>query len=86
MRIASTIRLAATTAIIAGSLFAAVASARPPGIMYMHRFYSDASHTTQVGFYVDRCRNGDVVASPVNGTTSPYSTQEAVGSCPGGYW
>jgi len=26
------------------------------------------------------------VAAPVHGTTSPYYTLEAVGSCPGGYW
>lgn len=79
------------TILIAGALVAAAAlsgaaSAKPPGIMYHRTFYSDATLTTQVGWYIDRCWNGNVVASPVHGTTSPYYTLEAVGQCPGGYW
>lgn len=57
-----------------------------PGLLYHRTFYSDATMTTQVGWYIDRCWNGNVVASPVHGTTSPYYTLEAVGECPGGYW
>ncbi|SJM56472.1 hypothetical protein FM111_05355 [Brevundimonas diminuta 3F5N] len=54
--------------------------------MYHRTFYSDATLTVEVGWYIDRCSNGRVVAAPVHGTTSPYYTLEAVGSCPGGYW
>jgi len=86
MKIASTIRTAGVAAIILGSALAAAASARAPGIMYFRTFYSDATLTTQVGWYRDGCSNGNVVATPVHGTTSPYYTLEAVGSCPGGYW
>lgn len=86
MKAFSTIRLFAVSAVIAGSALAATATAKAPGIMYFRTFYSDATLTTQVGFYRDRCSNGHVVASPVSGTTSPFYTLEAVGSCPGGYW
>lgn len=86
MKIASTIRVTAVIALIAGSAVAAAASARAPGIMYHRTFYSDATLTTQVGFYRDRCWNGNVVAAPVNGVTSPYYTLEPIGECPGGYW
>ena len=86
MKIASTIRTAAVAAVIVGSALAAAASARAPGIMYHRTFYSDASLTTQVGWYRDGCWNGNVVATPVHGTTSPYYTLEGIGSCPGGYW
>lgn len=86
MKIASTIRLTAVAALVAASAVAAAASARAPGIMYHRTFYSDATLTTQVGFYRDRCWNGNVVASPVNGVTSPYYTLEPIGECPGGYW
>lgn len=86
MKIASTIRTAGVAAVILGSALAAAASARAPGIMYFRTFYSDATLTTQVGWYRDGCSNGNVVATPVHGTTSPYYTLEAVGSCPGGYW
>jgi len=86
MKALSTIRLAVVSAVIAGAALGATATAKAPGIMYFRTFYSDETLTTQVGFYRDRCWNGNVVASPVNGTTSPYYTLEAVGSCPGGYW
>ncbi len=54
--------------------------------MYHRTFYSDATMTVQVGWYRDKCWNGNVVASPVQGVTSPYYTLEAIGSCSGGYW
>lgn len=83
MKFAKSLVIAAvlTTAAVSGA-----ATAMPPGIMYHLTFYSDATHTEQVGWYIDRCWNGNVVASPVHGTTSPYYTLEAVGECPGGYW
>ncbi|MFS0712045.1 hypothetical protein [Brevundimonas phoenicis] len=74
------------TVAAATSLLSAGAGAQSPGIMYHRTFYSDATLTVQVGWYIDRCSNGRVVAAPVHGTTSPYYTLEAVGSCPGGYW
>ena len=79
------------TILIAGALVTAAAlsgaaTAQPPGIMYHRTFYSDATLTSQVGWYIDHCWNGNVVASPVHGRTSPYYTLEAVGQCPGGYW
>jgi hypothetical protein len=86
MKALSTIRLVAVSAIIAGAALGATATAKAPGTMYFRTFYSDATLTTQVGFYLDRCSNGHVVPSPVSGTTSPFYTLEAVGSCPGGYW
>ena len=86
MKLKSTVRLVALGAALGASAFAAAATAKAPGIMYFRTFYSDATLTTQVGFYRDRCSNGNVVASPVNGTTSPFYTLEAIGSCPGGYW
>ncbi len=73
-------------AALIASTFGAAASARAPGLMYYRTFYSDATLTTQVGWYVDGCSSGNVVSTPVHGTTSPYYTLEAVGDCPGGYW
>ncbi len=72
--------------LLATAALAGAATAKPPGIMYHRTFYSDATLSTQVGWYIDRCWNGNVVASPVHGTTSPFFTLEAVGECPGGYW
>ncbi|MDK2747833.1 MAG: hypothetical protein KYX67_10975 [Brevundimonas sp.] len=86
MNMKSTVRLAAVGAVLALSALSAAATAKAPGLMYHRTFYSDETLTTQVGFYRDRCVNGNVTASPVNGTTSPYYTLEAIGSCPGGYW
>ncbi|WP_087139783.1 hypothetical protein [Brevundimonas diminuta] len=74
------------SAVAASSLLSVGAGAQSPGIMYHRTFYSDATLTVEVGWYIDRCSNGRVVAAPVHGTTSPYYTLEAVGSCPGGYW
>ena len=70
----------------ATSLLSVGAGAQSPGVMYHRTFYSDATLTVQVGRYIDRSANGRVVAAPVHGTTTPYYTLEAVGSCPGGYW
>ena len=81
-------------AVLAASVLAASvmvvssAGARAPGVMYHHTFYSDATLTTQVGWYRDACWNGNVVASPVQGVTSPYYTLEPIGQCKrvgGGY-
>ncbi len=71
---------------MATSALSVGAGAKAPGIMYHRTFYSDATMTVQVGWYRDKCSNGNVVASPVHGVTSPYYTLEAIGSCPGGYW
>lgn len=86
MNISSTLRFAMAAAVLSGSVFAAAATAQTPGIMYFRTFYSDATLTTQVGFYRDRCSGNRVVASPVHGVTSPFYTLEPIGSCPGGYW
>lgn len=82
------VKLAVLTASIlaASTMTVSGAGARVSGIMYHHTFYSDATMTTQVGWYRDKCWNGYVQATPVHGTTSPYYTLEAIGSCPGGYW
>ena len=69
------------TALTGGSV-----GAQSSSTMYLRIFYSDASLTTVVGTYTDRCRGNTAVASPVNGIVTPYYTLEAVGSCPGGYW
>ena len=70
------------------SAFGPAATAQTGGIMYHHTFYSDATLTTQVGWYRDRCWNGYVQATPVNGTVTPYYTLEPIGRCAfggGGY-
>lgn len=80
------VKLAVIAALLATAAFSGAATAKTGGLMYHRTFYSDATMTTQVGWYIDRCWNGTVMASPVHGTTSPYYTLEAVGTCPGGYW
>ncbi|OMG58381.1 hypothetical protein [Brevundimonas sp. ZS04] len=82
-KIRNAVLLASVTA--ATSLLSFGAGAQSPNIMYHRTFYSDATLTVQVGWYRDKCWNGRVVASPVQGVTSPYYTLEAIGSC-GGYW
>lgn len=72
MRIAKYAALAASV-LAASTMIASSAGARAPGIMYHRTFYSDATLTTQVGWYRDGCWNGNVVASPVQGVTSPTS-------------
>ncbi|GEM_PF-496544 len=87
MRIAKYAALAASV-LAASTMIASSAGARAPGIMYHRTFYSDATLTTQVGWYRDGCWNGNVVASPVQGVTSPYFTLEPIGECKktgGGY-
>ena len=79
-------KLLVIATLLATAALSGAASAMSPGLLYHRTFYSDATMTTQVGWYIDRCWNGNVVASPVHGTTSPYYTLEAVGECPGGYW
>lgn len=85
MKIAKRVVLAASI-LAAATMVSSGAGARTSGIMYHHTFYSDASMTTQVGWYRDKCWGNYVQATPVHGTTSPYYTLEAIGSCPGGYW
>jgi hypothetical protein len=47
----------------------------------IYTFYSDASHTTEIGWRYIRC-NGTATTS---GSTSPYYTSEIVDVCCGSY-
>ncbi len=55
----------------ATSLLSVGAGAQSPGVMYHRTFYSDATLTVQVGWYIDRCANGRVVAAPFTGPPRP---------------
>jgi hypothetical protein len=84
MRTATRAVLAA--ALLAVSLAPMGAQARVAELMYFKTYYSDATLTTVVGFRRDGCNNGRVSAGPIVGSSSPYYLEEAIGTCPGGYW
>lgn len=66
---------------------AEVAAQFGPQLYYSYEFYSDASHTSMVGYYYQTCVNGTIYTPMVTGTTSPYYVREAIGRCPGlGPW
>jgi hypothetical protein len=59
---------------IGGSLAAAPAIAQytQSQIMYERYYYSDASHTEQVGYEADRCTRYGVGGSPTDGIETAY--------------
>lgn len=79
-------RAALAAAVLAAALASTGANARVAELMYFKTYYSDASLTTAIGFRRDGCNNGRVSAGPLVGSSSSYYVEEAVGSCPGGYW
>lgn len=81
-----TTRAVLAAAVLAAALASTGANARVAELMYFKTYYSDATMTTTVGFRRDGCNNGRVSAGPIIGTSSPYYTEEAIGTCPGGYW
>jgi len=85
MRIFKTV--AALGVIVAAGL-ASVASAKTDQYYYSVVFYSDATYTTVVGEYRQWCLGNTTIYTPlVTGQTSPYSTKEILGTCPGlGDW
>lgn len=54
--------------------------------MYMRTYYTDASLSAIAGSQMDSCNNGRLSKRPLVGTATPYFTDEAIGTCPGGYW
>ena len=67
-----------------GTTLAAVSPARAdePVLFYQYNFYSDASHTTLVGFYREKCTYFGVFAEgPIQGEYSAYSEMLPIAYC-----
>jgi hypothetical protein len=80
------LRIAGVAAIVTASFAAPAASARGFGDepLYSYTWYSDASHTTQVGYAWGVCYPGYVGISPVQGAITAYEEKIQVGVCRNG--
>ena len=78
---------------LAAAVVAAVFAAPSPalaadGPVYNHYYYSDETHTVQVGIYHGDCTwwDGAVEYAWLEGQTSAYSERVIVAYCYGGEW
>lgn len=85
------VALLCAAALLAASTISASTDAEArgrTGIYYTYFFYSDADHTSGViGYYNEICDGTSIHTPQYTGSTSPYYTREAIGTCPGqGDW
>ncbi len=79
-----TIRAAAVAALaLAGSAIAGPSAAMLDVPFYNYFYFSDATYTTQVGYEIGTCFNGQAAVQQMVGTGSAYSIQERAGVCRG---
>ncbi|HTU10956.1 MAG TPA: hypothetical protein VMG08_08675 [Allosphingosinicella sp.] len=77
------LNLLATVPVVAALM--SVGPAKAQTLVYSTQYYSDASHTTMVGFLVwTHCDENDNPAVHLIGRTSPYQVSEPAGYCQNG--